>query len=64
MCLSKPKFTTPEVTRYQPSREPVAREASDRTSSNARKGGRRSTILASRAPVDVSVTGKKTALGA
>lgn len=72
MCLSKPKVTTPtqpEATRYQQSKEPVTRQALanplSRTSSNERKGGRRSTILASSsAPADVAVAGKKTALGA
>jgi hypothetical protein len=79
MCLSKPKLTAPsqskmtpsqpEVTRYQQSKEPVARQAAraplGRTSQNEHRGGRRGTILAPmRVPGDVLVSRKKTALGA
>ncbi len=59
MCVIPSAPKTKTATQYQASREPVRREASTNT-----KKGRRGTILtSSSAQGEVSVGGKKTALG-
>ena len=60
MCINP--FATgkrQQATKLQESKEPVYRDAGDK-----KKTGRRSTVLAANAPIeDVTVAGKKTALG-